>query len=169
MNKIKILLLSIFVIVIGTTTVYAYNEDNLKISTKQSENLDIKYENINMLSENTANIKFINDKTGVEFTTELEKPGDYIEFSVNVVNYSNLDAKISEIAKSSLTEQEQKYLKYEVKYIDNSDIKEGQILKSKETKTIKIRLEYKYDITADDLPTSDNILNSNFSIVFVEK
>lgn len=167
-NKTKPVLVLIFALIIGTTTVYAYNEDSLKISTKQSENLDIKYENIKVLKEKNASIKFIDNDTDIDFNTVLKIPGDYIEFTVDVVNYSSIDAKISEIEKSTLTEYEQRYLKYEVRYVDGSEIKEDQILKSNDKKTIKVRIEYKYDITEEDLPTSDTTLNLNFNIIFNE-
>ena len=168
MGRGKLILAIIFALIIGTTTVYAYNEDSLKIKSGDSSGLDVRYENIKILKQKNSQIKFTEEEYGINFSTFLKTPGDYVEFSFDIVNYNNTDIEIGEILKSNLSEQEQRYLKYVVSYIDDREIEKGQILKEKEKKTIKVRIEYKYDITAEELPTTNTILDISYNIFFYE-
>ena len=91
-------------------------------------------------------------KQNVEFTAKLYKPGDIYEFTVDTVNDGTIDAEIESLEKSVLTEEQQKYLEFEVKYDDGTDIERCDILYRKnhpepETlpnrRTIKATVKYK--------------------------
>ena len=162
MNKFKFFVVGLLLIVVGTTTVCAASS-----TTKQSTGLDIRYENLEVLTESNVNVE-LND-LGITFDSHLQVPGDYFEFTVDMVNYSDMDAKIDDIEKSILSADEKRFLEYKVSYLDGSDIEVNQVLKAKEIKTIKVRLDYKYDITAEDLPTKDYNTNLFFNVNFIEK
>ena len=166
MKKIKTLMVLALIIMIGTTTVYAYS-NNLVKGVRNTSNLDIEYTNVISTSKNgTATL---DNTTGVSFTANLEKPGDTFEFTVDMVNKSNMDAKVDQVVMTELTEQQQRYLSYNVTYVDGNTITTNDVIKSGETKTLKITLDYKYDITADDLPTEDENIDLSFNIVMVEE
>ena len=160
MKKVNWLVVLLIIVLVGTTTAYAKD-------VSKSSNMDVRYENINVLTKNTGKAKL--SDSDVNFEASLQKPGDYFEFTVDVKNYNNYDVLISDFEKSILTDEEKRYLDYKVVYSDNSQIELGQVLKSNETKTIKVRLEYKYDITADDLPKSDSNTNLFLNMSFSEK
>lgn len=160
MKKVNWLVVLLIIVLVGTTTAYAKD-------VSKSSNMDVRYENINVLTKNTGKAKL--SDSDVNFEASLQKPGDYFEFTVDVKNYNNYDVLISDFEKSILTDEEKRYLGYKVVYSDNSQIELGQVLKSNETKTIKVRLEYKYDITADDLPKSDSNTNLFLNMSFSEK
>ncbi len=160
MKKVNWLVVLLIIVLVGTTTAYAKD-------VSKSSNMDVRYENINVLTKNTGKAKL--SDSDVNFEASLQKPGDYFEFTVDVKNYNNYDVLISDFEKSILTDEEKRYLGYKVVYSDNSQIELGQVLKSNETKTIKVRLEYKCDITADDLPKSDSNTNLFLNMSFSEK
>ena len=52
-------------------------------------------------------------------------------------------------------------MSYKATYIDGTEVKKNDLLKSGKTDKLRIRLEFKTDITVDDLPKEDtNILFS---------
>lgn len=54
--------------------------------------------------------------TTMSYTVDLEKPGDFYEFTINVVNGGTYDAKLNTIALTPVDSAYQKYLTYEVYY-----------------------------------------------------
>ncbi|MDO4996821.1 MAG: hypothetical protein Q4E69_06540, partial [Bacilli bacterium] len=102
--------------------------------------------------------------TGIEYNVELNIPGDYYEFRVDLVNDSTKDIRINEISNNTLTTKQQKILDYKVLYLDNTPIKVNDIIKSNSKKTIKIIIYYKEDIEVEDLPTKDLLINLNLDV-----
>ena len=54
--------------------------------------------------------------TEITYSINLELPGEYYDFTVDVVNKGTMDAKVSEVNNNQLTEEQQKYLSYQVTY-----------------------------------------------------
>ena len=64
----------------------------------------------------TTDIPIVNGVTAT-FNTTLNMPGDFYEFVVDVVNDGSIDAMIENVVKTpDLTEEQAKFLKYEVSY-----------------------------------------------------
>lgn len=164
MKNIKMLVVTLLIIMIGTTTVYAYSNNLVKGSKNE---FDIHYQNVVSLSDK-GNV-VLDNENNINFETTLAVPGDYYEFTVDMKNNSVEDATIDEIVKTELTERQQRYLEYTVTYANGETINIGDIIESGETKTIKVRLTYKYDITAEDLPTEDENLDLSLNFVMVQK
>jgi hypothetical protein len=61
------------------------------------------------------------------------------------------------------------YLNYSVTYSDGGPIKSNQELNAGTKETIKIRVEYKKDLTASDLPTTEQTLNFSFTTIYIQK
>ena len=152
MKNIKMLVVTLLIIMIGTTTVYAYSNNLVKGSKNE---FDIHYQNVVSLSDK-GNV-VLDNENNINFETTLAVPGDYYEFTVD------------EIVKTELTERQQRYLEYAVTYANGETINIGDIIESGETKTIKVRLTYKYDITAEDLPAEDENLDLSLNFVMVQK
>ena len=100
--------------------------------------------------------------TGTSVSTyniTLAKPGDYYEFTIDVVNEGTIDAKLNGITLSSLSEAAAPYVSYTVYYNDTpytatTDLSSSNIVLTKAsgsnpTDTVKVRVEYK-------TPTSTN-------------
>ena len=108
------------------------------------------------------------DTTEVTFTSSLPLPGDFYEFTVNVVNGGTINAMLSETTSTTLTAAQQKYLDYTVTYADGTAISTNDAIHAGRSVTIKIRVEYKKNISADDLPDEDVTFNSSYGMTFVQ-
>ena len=82
----------------------------------------------------------------VEFETTLDQPGEFYEFTVDVVNAGTIDAMIASVIKTpELTTDQAKFLKYEVTYENGEPITTKQTLSKGTTTPIKVRIEYRKD------------------------
>ena len=105
----------------------------------------------------------------VEFETTLTQPGEFYEFVVDVINAGDIDAMIANVIKTpDLTEEQAKYLKYEITYENGTPITTQQILKKGTTTPIKVRIEYRKDLVASDLPTAQTVLDMSISLEYTQ-
>ena len=171
-NKTQVYLLLIFSLALLIGVGYAALSATLNINGQTTINKaswDIHMEDINVTSGSvTATTAPTLDtaKTTVNFSVKLTNPGDFYEFTVKEVNKGTIDAMVSTISKTGLTTAQAKYLDYIVTYSDGTALAEKQLLKSNQSETLKIRVAFKKDITAADLPTADSTLNLNFSLSY---
>ena len=75
---------------------------------------------------------------------------------------------ISEVLKTGLTTDQEKYIEYTATYSDGVALEEKDYLKSDETQNIKVRVKYRDDITATDLPTEETTLNLKFQVTYIQ-
>ena len=173
-NKKQIYMIVIFVsaFVIGIGYALLNSTLNITGNTKVKENSwDVHFENFSPKSGSvTATSAGIDtNKTSVNYTVTLQKPGDFYEFEVDAVNKGSIDAMINTISNTGLTAAQKKYMTYSVSYSDGTEIAEKQELPAKTGKeTIKVRVEYKKDITASDLPETNQTLTLTFSVNYVQ-
>ena len=132
---------------------------------------DIHFENLKRDPGNVdyLGVFYISSPNTIEFQAELYKPGDYFEFTFDVVNAGSIDAMIANVIKTpELTSEQAKYLKYEVSYVNNEPINNKQLLR-KGTKTpIKVRIEYRKDLSNDDLPKEQLVLDLNLTFEYTQ-
>lgn len=148
-NSKKLLIFALILFAWSTIGVgYAYLSSNLKLAgtaniAKTSWNIhfsNIKFAEGNV--ETTTPAKIVNDTT-ISLDVSLESPGDKYSFNVDVVNSGTIDAMLTEIFKTELTEEQQKYIEYTIKYSDGNEIKEKDLLKKDSKETLKIEIKYK--------------------------
>ena len=97
--------------------------------------------------------------TDFTFAVTLEKPGDFYEAEVNVINDGTFDAKLKALTMSTLTEAQQKYLRYTVTY-DGTDYTASATglsnslpyTSGSNTKVVKVKVEYFQPEASADLP-----------------
>ena len=117
----------------------------------------------------TTDVPTIQTKNTLNFNTILNMPGDFYEFTVDIVNGGEIDAMIANIIKTpELTEEEAKYLKYEITYQNGESITNKQTLNKYTTMPIKIRIEYRKDINASDLPTEQITLDLSLTLEYIQ-
>lgn len=167
MKKKGFVILAVIAILFSATTVYAYKKDLIKINEGKLSVFDITYNNVRKLDGNgTVEVK---DNTDINLNTELNNPGDYTEYIIDIKNNSNKTAIIDTVEKEELSEQAKKYIDYYIEYLDGEKVKVGDIFKAGETKTAKIKVEYLKDVTPEDLPKEDENIKFSFNITMVEK
>ena len=177
-RRIKMLSLSaVIVAVLGLTVAFASLSATLNI--KGSAYLDaakwgIKFQNLSEPSivgeasdAKTAKIEKDVSINGIKVT--LSKPGDSVTYTVDLVNDGDINAKIENIEKTNLTEEQQKYITFTVKYKeDDTELKIGDILSKGEVKPLVIKIEYRKDLESSDLPKSAQEINLSYKLDFVQ-
>ena len=116
----------------------------------------------------TTNVPIVNGVTAT-FNTTLNMPGDFYEFVVDVVNGGDIDAMIENVVKTpDLTEEQAKFLKYEVSYQNGEAITTEQLLAKDTTMPIKVRIEYRKDLISSDLPTGQVVLDLSLTLEYIQ-
>ena len=96
-------------------------------------------------------------------------PGDFYEFTIDVVNNGSIDAMIDSVTKEpTLTETQAKYLNYIIEYQNGESINTKQLVSKESFVRLKVRVEFRKDITASDLPTTSETLNLSFTVNYVQ-
>ncbi len=113
---------------------------------------------------NPATISNGNDKL-ITFTLNLDKPGEFYEFSPVIKNGGTINAKLKSFSITG-AEGYEDILNYKVTYSDGTALAVGNTLQADSTKTLKVRVELKKDISADDLLTEDANLNLAFQVQY---
>ena len=117
----------------------------------------------------TTTIPSITSGKTLSFSTTLNMPGDFYEFTVDVVNGGSIDAMIDKVTKTpELTAEQAKYLKYEVSYANGESISAKQNIASSVTMPIKVRVEYRKDLVASDLPTTQTKLDLSLTLEYIQ-
>ena len=173
LKKRNMYLIIVFITALVIGVGYAILNSNLNIagSTKVKDNIwNIHFENVNVTSGSvSAPTPTINNGTNVTYTLTLNNPGDFYEFTVDVKNSGTIDAMIGSISNTGLTTEQKKYMDYTATYSDGIDIEEKQELKANKKETIKVRVEFKKDIDASDLPSENQTLNLTLNMNYVQR
>lgn len=91
-----------------------------------------------------------NESTFINYDVALSSYNDSYEFTVDLVNEGNINARISSVM-YSLSEEAKKYLDYSIEYEDGTKVLEGDELLKKSMKRIKVKLQniYKEDVIGE--------------------
>ena len=106
--------------------------------------------------------------TSLNYTVTLDKPGDFYEFTVDVVNDGTIDAMIESIDMNNLDTDVEKYLSYTATYKYGSPIRQNDVLQKKSMATYKVRVAYKTDIEAEDLDEEGINLTLTFGVNYTQ-
>ena len=173
-NK-KFYIVLIIIVLFGVSVGYAVISRTLTING----NYEIKQNTWNIYFDNvlvtngsvTSNLPVIDTttKSTVSFNVMLNLPGDFYEFIVDVVNSGTIDAMIESITKTpTLTATQAKYLNYIIEYENGEQITSKQLVSKNSLVRLKVRVEYRTDLTASDLPTTTETLNLGFTLNYVQ-
>ena len=153
--------------------VYALLQANLEINglAKILHNTwDVHFDNIQISSgsvpigsgDSPATIDPENN-CKVDFEVTLSLPGDYYEFTVDVVNSGTIDGMIGELNKALIINNEEvqevpDYLNYSITYDDGIEIENNHKVSAGTVETYLVRLEFKTDI--EELPQAATIVTT---------
>ena len=173
-RKVLYMLLSIVMIsVLTLTVVYAALSTTLSINGNaevSAASWDIYLDNVQLNSGSaTTGVPTITDKTKASFSTILNKPGDFYEFTIDVVNNGSIDAMIDSVTKTpELSEVQSKYLNYIIEYQNGEVITTKQLVGKNSFVRLKVRLEFRKDVSSSDLPKQAETLNFSFVVNYVQ-
>ena len=136
------------------------------------ENIVVNQDSVPIGTDDTAAVIDPTNNCKVDFSITLSLPGDFYEFTVDVENEGTIDAMIGTITKTLKvnnvqTETVLEYLNYTVTYDDGGEILENQLLAKGTKETYKVRVEFKTDIDAEDLPDTTT-LSMSFEPTYVQ-
>ena len=153
--------------------VYAILQANLQINGTakiKANTWDIHFDNIQVnansvsIGENDSQATIDPENNcKVDFEVTLSIPGDFYEFTIDVVNAGTIDGMIGTLNKTlkvnnEIVEETPDYLDYSVTYSDGVEIEENHKITAGTTETYLVRLEFKTDI--EELPQAATITTS---------
>ena len=169
------------VLIMCITLGYAYLNTELDINGTTnitSANWSIYWDNIQFGSNNVTDITtpatISSGLTEVTFNVNFKEPGDTYEFTVDAVNDGSINAMVSVVsngvfaANGTTPKTLPDYLEYSVTYSDGVEIAQNHLLEAGDTETYKVRVHYKEDITASQLPSTNDNYMFKFSVTYVQ-
>ena len=176
-SRTNYIVIALLVLVIGISIGYAALSATLNIngsSTIGKASWDVHFANIietagGVTATRPAAIT-AGQTTEVTYEVTLPTPGTFYEFTVDVVNAGSLDAKLSaDAAVEGVSPAQAVYTKYSVVWSDTGVApRTGDVIGAGERKTAKVRVEYNKDVTAAQLPTTNQVLTLTASMNFIQ-
>lgn len=171
-KKRNVYFLLILIILFSFGIGYSYLNTSLFINVTSIVNAnvwDVSLDNLNVTTGSVAAIKEAiidtNDSTSFEFEVKLEDEDDFYEFTIDVVNKGNVDAKLGSLVEvSSLTAEQENYFDHTIMYENKEPIEVNQIIKKEEFVRLKSRVEFKDDVVASSVPESAKTINVDLSL-----
>ena len=165
-NRKKTIRISILILILLIGIGYAALKTTLKIDgtvNVDKTTWDVHFENVSItegsVTANPAPTTNNTDTTEMTYTINFTKPGDFFEFTVDIVNDGTIDAMVNSVSNKTYnvtgtTEtQLPPYLINAVTYDDGMEIAPNHLLEHGTSERIKVRVEFKKDISASDLPS----------------
>lgn len=177
-SRTSYVVIALLILVVGISIGYAALSTTLNIngsSTIGKASWDVHFANIiesdGSVEATTPASITAGNPTEVTYNVTLAKPGDYYEFSVDVVNAGTLPAKISATPTlTGVSAAQDVYINYSVKWSDTDAMPAANDLLTANggKKTAIVRIEYDSNISADQLPTTGETLTLSFSMNFIQ-
>lgn len=174
----KLYLLLVFLIFIAVTIGYAKLSSTLLshgigISKPKEEKWDVHFENI---SEKGNKVQLLEpasideNKTSIDFAVNLLEIGSYYEIEADIKNDGTMNAKLDSLPViTGISTSQDAYTNYTVTYADGSNMEIADYIHVGESVRVKIRIELDKDVTAEQLPKTEQLLYLNVSFDYVQK
>ena len=178
-RRTKALVIVVLLIVVaGLTVAFAALSTTLNINGTaylDAAKWGIRFENLSsptkIGSANVTGTAKIEETKAAEITgmnVGLSIPGDKVVYTVDLVNKGTINAKIDNIEKTVLTQEQQRYLTFKVTDKSGNEVSEGDILSAGETKSLTITIEFIKDLTKEDLPKQTSTISLSYKLNFVQ-
>lgn len=184
-NKKRNKMFLLVILVLGLTIGFATLATTLKINgnaTIYKNSWRVYWDSVGNVQKSSTVTETVpaevdeNDETKVNFTIELNEPGDFYEFQVDAVNAGSLDAMVDDVS-LVINDDENAvlppYIKFTIKYADDQTVENGQMLAKADLSTnpitptrdrYKVRIEYLRSITNEQLSGMSNSTSYAFSV-----
>lgn len=165
--------LSMILVVFLVLIVFGYAFISTSVVNNKKDELvwHVTFKNISVVSGSVdAIIPATISSTGTEinYVVDLINSTDYYKFEVDVVNDGNIDAKVDSVFRDSLSYEQQKFIDYEITYIDGSVVNRNDILNVGESERVVVSVKYKDGVNLADLSADISSIDLSFSINYVE-
>ena len=188
----NIIIVALLIVVVSMSIGFAILSTNLNINGTaevKANTWDVHFENVQVTSGSVTAAEnkvtkpaalATGSTTLVEYEVTLSKPGDFYEFTVDVVNGGSIDAEISALPTiTGVSADQDVYVNYTVEYAQTySDVTNGTTISAGDKlvadttnnankKTYKVRVEYDSTISNNQLlttTTGDQTLHLVFAV-----
>lgn len=171
----KIVIGITLLIIVEISIFYTIVSTSLRIngnSAINKLNWDVHFDNIQIASGSvTATLAPSIEKSGTELSYDVDfyHPGEFYEFTVDIVNSGSLDAELSaDPIAGGVSQEQSSYISYIVMYSDGNSIKKNDLLNAGERKTLKVRVEYKKNIIPGQVPKGTTSLDLTYKMSYVQ-
>ena len=163
----------LLILCLGVGFAFLSTQLNITGNTSVSGNKWSVYFNNVQVSEGSVDASVVPTTSGttttsIEYTVNLDKPGDFYEFTVDAVNAGTIDAMIESSTTPNIDSRVLQYLSYSATYEDGTELAPNDVLEAKTSTTYKVRVEYKKDISALDLDEEGVNLSLIFGVNYVQ-
>ncbi len=172
---VGILLLVVLLLTITVGFALLSSTFNINGETKINDSVwDIHFDNLlvssGSVTPDTA-ATITPDELNINYAITLDKPGDFYEFTVDVVNEGTIDAKLDSLPiVEGVSSEQDVYVNYTFTHTDGSEILVGEELKVGESENFKVRVEFDSSITDDSqLPKTDQSMDLSVTMVYSQK
>ncbi len=162
-------LVVLVVMVLAVTIGYSYLSTTLNINGTSKIGVaswDVHFNNVKVTTGSVTGAQVTQaptiSGTTLTYNVQLNNPGEYYEFTVDVVNSGSVNAKLSALPTiSGVSSAQAVYTDYTFTHSDGTAITTlaNEKLAAGATKTYKVRVAFKSDISASQLPTSAQNMN----------
>lgn len=174
MKKKKYMVILLIIAITCISIAYATISSNMIINGTaiiQNKKWKIYFDNVD-INEQSVSARVEPETVGnntisIEYEVDLTKPGDFHEFTVDIVNDGDLTAVLDDFSITELTDVQKKYLKYTVEYNDGNAIAKTDTVAAHSSKKLLVKIEYLKDVTSADLPTADEKISLNVEMTYV--
>jgi hypothetical protein len=168
---IAVLSFAILFMSVGFAT-YASTLNINGTSTINVPGWDVHFANVNVSSGSvnaTTTPSIASDGLSINYAVSLNEPGQYYEFTVQIVNNGTMDAELSAApVLSGVSTAQDVYTNYTLVYADNNTVpRAGDLVRAGNSRTIKVRVMFD-NVSADQLPTTSQVLNLSASMEYVQ-
>jgi len=176
MNKKKGLSILVLIVLLVCITVgFSVLSSTLNINGTSTINVpgwDVHFANVNVSSGSvnaTTAPSITTDGLSINYAVSLEQPGQYYEFTVQIVNNGTMDAELSSApVLSGVSTAQDVYTNYTLVYADNNTVpRAGDLIRAGNSRTIKVRVMFD-NVSANQLPTTSQVLNLGASMEYVQ-
>ena len=171
-RKKRMMYFSLFFMLLFISIGYAYLSATLSINghTELSANTwNIHFENLAVTDGSVAAsipAAIQSDTTNIVYSVLLDRPGDFYEFEVDVVNSGTLPGKLSLFNIQGISSEAEPYLEHSIKYTNGNSVQVDDLLNPSSRKRIVVRVAYKEDLQS--LPQDDIELDLVFYVTYTQ-
>ena len=125
----------VFILILLVSIGFAYLSTQLDLlgnTTIKKQRWDIHFENIQVTDGSVeAELPVIDtNRTRVDYSVTLDKPGDFYEFTVDAKNAGTIDAVVDTVTNSTLSSNISKYVTYTLTYKTGDSIVKDDIIEA---------------------------------------
>ena len=171
----SLIVLLLIILLMGVTVGYAVLSTNLNIngtSRIKNSTWDVHFQNVSVSDGSVRAVEnpvIDASKLNINYSVDLNVPGDFFEFTVDVKNAGSVDAKLSSLpVLGGVSSEQDVYTNYYFVHADGSPVQVGETILVGKARKYKVHVEYDRNIVAKQLPKENQVMHLNVAMSFIQ-